>query len=159
MQTLEQARAEFQADLLAGTTCPCCDRSAKRYRRNISKTMVLFLVRLVRAAAEHGEEVHFSKLGVHARDYPWLADWGLADCVGGGKWKVTDAGRDFVAGHTSVPKFRWFYDAKSNRDPKSPRVTALEVMGSSSELADVIRHPKVVDYFARFAARAQGRLF
>lgn len=51
--TLREARAEVEAKLRDGSTCPCCGRLAKLYRRNFSSLMAATAVWLVRMSQQH----------------------------------------------------------------------------------------------------------
>lgn len=45
--SIDDAKVAFQSKLDEGTTCPCCGRFAKRYRRKINSSMGASLVALV----------------------------------------------------------------------------------------------------------------
>ncbi len=122
--------------------------------------MVMFLARLVRVcAAEGGRHVHYSKTGVHARDYPWLAPWGLAETEDRGMWRPTVKGLEFIAGKIRVPKYRFFFDSDSYRDPESELVDVHEIWRDKTAWEDVVRHQEVIDFFERETSMRQARLF
>jgi hypothetical protein len=51
MKTLEEAQTEFYDDLIEGTTCPCCDRWAKVYKRSINSSMAKGLIASIKTMA------------------------------------------------------------------------------------------------------------
>lgn len=68
-ETLEAARARFEAGLRKGTRCPCCGRYSRIYPRHISKVMAMVLCSFHVDALLHGVrwvhmKQHLSRLGL-----------------------------------------------------------------------------------------------
>lgn len=132
-------RAEFRARLDEGTTCQCCGRWAKRYRRHINATMagcLCTMVAMTRERLARGEDtwlraedvgqrlrqsMHFAKVSYPHGELGKLAflPWGLVEGKAtdphgkkkaSGLWRVTARGFAFVEGNLTVPRYLWVYD-------------------------------------------------
>ena len=121
------SEAHFWANLDEGTTCPCCGRYAKRYKRRIHAGMARVLVQLYHLTRT-GSWADYRKACVvdgkiMGRDFTILRYWGLveqladggpdlsgipgeiAEGSGSGLWRITALGQQFVNGRCTVP--RW----------------------------------------------------
>jgi len=100
-----------------GAHCPCCERFIKLYRRPLSASMARYLIVLAKKSGTGNPWLHvetdFRDVSIPSRgDYAKLRYWGLIEPKPGvsehgartnGYWRITDQGRDFVAGNTLVP--------------------------------------------------------
>jgi len=127
--TLENSHEWLMERVDDGIGCPCCARYVKRYRRALQKHMAEWLLALHRLTIPDGDWIHTKKVfswlsrnggnrGSHANDYNYLVHWGLTEPSPTNKvpvddrkkpgrtghWRVTEAGRQFVLGNTTVPK-------------------------------------------------------
>lgn len=125
-------RERFFGELSEGESviCPCCDRHAKIYRRQINAAMVLMLSRLASAQMKTADPCnayshisHFlGSKGVGSGDFGKLAYWGLIrpkphDYGDEGKkysgyWRITPDGLYFLFGEKKVPKYKAIYNGK-----------------------------------------------
>lgn len=121
--TLAQARAQFYENLRDGTTCPCCDRYAKMYKRNLNSAMAATLIGMYKAwMRDPGSWIHMISVhnfGLPSRDYGTLEHWGLTEAKGetrkdgnpeSGFHRITEKGRDFVEGKTLLRKYVFLYN-------------------------------------------------
>lgn len=105
-----------------GTECPCCGQFVKVYRRTINSTMARQLITAHGMHAEgwfHTRDVVLAD-SAGAGDFSKLECWGLIyrqPHVQGeegkrtsGMWKITDKGRDFIAGRVTVPQYAYIYN-------------------------------------------------
>jgi len=116
--SLLEARVDVKAGLDEGTTCPCCDQFAKRYRRPLNSGAARWLISLVLLCEGH-EWAHTSDVikgltgalsGTDATTL--LPHWDLIEAKPNddskkrtsGFWRPTDKGVDFVHGRITVQK-------------------------------------------------------
>ena len=139
-RTLRQAREALRAELDAGTTCPCCDRYARRYRRALHAGMAAALVVLYRHARSGaaGGWVSTKELRRYTGgggDYAKLALWQLAEKARGpkgrrlGKMRATERGLAFASGSVSVRRVVIEYDGTA-AGFEGPAVWIRDVLGS-----------------------------
>jgi hypothetical protein len=131
---LDAARAVFRDRLDDGTSCPCCGRYAKRYRRTINGTMAGALAILVKRRQERIDWVRAEEVGKELRKYPAFERvsyphgeigklafpaWGLVESKPNtddvhkkhtGSWRATARGEAFVLGNLVVPRYLHVYD-------------------------------------------------
>ena len=123
-----------------GDNCPVCLQLAKEYKVKININMVVFLKSLVinylQKKSEGGEGwIHYKELKFSSRNYPYVANWGLAetrrDPAGkkrtSGEWKPTQKGIDFVFKRCSVPKYCYTYNGQTTGFDVSQQVNISEV--------------------------------
>jgi hypothetical protein len=134
--SLADAIREMQERVEEGTSCPCCGRFVKLYRRKFHAEMAAFLCRLVRCWKT--EPRYYSTrelcpaLTKSATDGSYLVQWGLIEREmhqnrSGGKagmYRPTEAGLAFVAGHLLVPSHI--------------HILCSEVLGFSDDHIDII---------------------
>ena len=105
-----------------GVTCVCCGQYAKRYRRKFNSIMACWLIAFYRAhlAWPENEYLHVddasrflhSNVSVRSGDYGKARFWGLLEASeqreegkkNSGLWRLTDDGRKFVMGVTTIPR-------------------------------------------------------
>lgn len=111
-------RAAFRSAIDTRTCleCPLCMQTTKLYRRSIHKEMVKALVKLYHASLTNNDGwvnvKEFYGPGLSG-DYAKLKFWGLIEphdvrtaiLNASGHWRITKAGKDFVIGKLSVPKY------------------------------------------------------
>lgn len=115
---VNEASKYLYAALEQGTTCPCCGRKAKAYRRHLYKTQINALQRIA-SFYNVGREFHLGEFlskykDVSARggDVARLRYWGLIEAHGKGRYSITKLGKKFLEGKAMVPKWLSFYDGK-----------------------------------------------
>ena len=107
-----------------GVKCPLCDRLSKIYKRSISKNMCDFLISLIKGTQDpaicRNGWIHHKNTTYDSRDYPWVAQWGLAETQfdeekkkrTSGMWRPTELGIKFAKGEIKVPKYIFTYNGK-----------------------------------------------
>lgn len=120
-ETQKEAKAYLRANFEKGCSCPTCGQTVKLYKRKLNSGMAIFLIKLANATAE-GNYVHASEIvkDNKALDYSVLNFWKLVEAstevVDGkrrsGYWHITDRGKRFVDGLTSVPSHVNLFDNK-----------------------------------------------
>lgn len=143
---MAQVVSNFRSRLDEGTTCPCCQRYAKRYRRSINATMAGALCALVARrlrgedwvrAEQVGEDLHkhaaFEKVSYPHGEIGKLAfpAWGLVEAKlsdnphkkSTGLWRATARGVAFAQGSLLVPKYLFVYD--NHVDAVSDETTSI----------------------------------
>lgn len=116
-KSLAQARREMEAELEEGTTCPCCERWIKVYKRNLNSTMARALVWIAQEHNLNGDWVDVPSLGpdwlIRSNQHTTLAWWKLLvrkqvdplqDQKHSGLWKPTRRGLLFCNRQIAVPK-------------------------------------------------------
>lgn len=112
--TLSRARESFWANAVdEGSTCPCCDRFGRIYRRALNSGMTWWLIIFYKHTRDHQIfqsgfiDVREVKGGIeraHKCEFEKLAYWGLIEKLAvekdeghaSGFWRITQLGRDFV---------------------------------------------------------------
>ena len=119
--TLEDARRWFKAEAIANgrmTTCPCCDRRTKAYRRPLNLTMLRSLSWLHKES-QGSRWVDLSSAApryvVATNQLPTVRWWGLAerndadakkaDLRNAGLWRTTQRAALWLSGQIKVPKY------------------------------------------------------
>lgn len=145
--TIAQAKAWLRARLDDGEECPVCTQFAKVYQRRIHRTMARYLIAMYREAPG-GSYVDVMRLA--GKDSPDLVKtryWGLLEAMPGeredgsnrlGWWRLTDAGRAFVEGAITVPKYARLYDGRClGFDGEG--VTIRDALGARFNYDDLMR--------------------
>jgi hypothetical protein len=129
---LDQAKAEFESKLEEGTTCPCCRRFTKVYKRPLHAGMARFLWWLVRKSGEVRDR---SERG---GDYAKLLFWGLIEASETRNFfRPTVEGQRFVRGEITVPKYAHVYDGVLLRK-EGPGVFFKDCVGKSFDLHELL---------------------
>ena len=130
MQTLADARqAYFVAASGKGSTCPCCSRFGKVYKRKFNSSMAAVLVLIYRFRSRgyvHAQTLinSTSNAAVAAAirgDFAKLRYWGLIldrpqtleDKKHSGFWTITPEGCEFVLGQSRVKEYVFIYNTKA----------------------------------------------
>ncbi len=118
VMTLGEARTWLADRVKTGARCPCCNQFAKVYRRQINSGMARSLIAMYLHGPE-GQWVHVpTQVGARSREEGKLRYWGLVEeqvdvrSDGGraGYWRLTPAGRAWVTGQSTVPKYVTVYN-------------------------------------------------
>lgn len=114
--TLQEARQRVSQGMDRGMQCPCCDQYIKRYRRKLNSGLAALLVRVyhevsVREPAGGWLHVRDAVKDMIGTDYAILKHWRLIEPYRenqrrgrAGLWRLTEKGRQFVEGKTTVPE-------------------------------------------------------
>ena len=113
--TLRELRAYIEASLDMGVTCPCCNKSCKRYPHKLDSNLAANLMRLyhVSRGGKDREYFHLTEwVEFNALHYSLLRWWNLIEPQDekSGYWRLTDLGIAFCEGSIRVPKRVWIYN-------------------------------------------------
>lgn len=146
--TVKEARKYVQEHRHEGLECMVCDQHVEEYRWPLYSTAVTALILLDRLGASQ-DFVHSRNLKQFRRykgqgDCSRLAKWGLVeeertrrpDGGRSGYWKLTELGRRFLAGTTSVPKYIWVYNNKVE-GRSDEQVWIEEALGKKFSLREI----------------------
>ena len=148
--TLSQSKQWLRANIKKGAICPCCTKVAKVYKRKLHASMAYALLLLARDTGP-GEWVHLfnflKKRDAKHGDAAQLRHWGLIVEGDGeledgnprtGHYRITDHGRNFVAGQVSVAKHAKTYD---NRVLSfgTKLITIHEALGDAFSYSELMR--------------------
>lgn len=161
---LATARVAFREKLNDGTTCPCCGRYARRYRRSINATMAGALAVLVQARQAGSAWMRAEEVGNALKRFPAFTKvsyphgeigklafpaWGLVEAKPNtdsphkkhsGMWRATARGEAFVMGNLAVPRYLWVYD--NHVDAVSTEVVNVrECFKGSFSYLELMRSP------------------
>jgi hypothetical protein len=132
--SLTSARAWLMSQRAQGAVCPCCDQTARTYRRPLSVNMCMFAVALYRAGGSqkpvHGVAITGQRGGDEAR----LQHWGIikpSDVAIDGKtrgyWMLTKPGVAFVRNKLAVHSYALIYAGK-----------LIELRGDKVKIAEIL---------------------
>lgn len=130
LYTLDEARevlkSELRAKLDKGAHCDVCNQYVRMYKKRLSSTAVLMMIRLFRLEQDTQEQYHhlndlmrgFSISG--CGDFATSRFWGLVEEMpnddpkkkASGMWALTDSGRKFVTKQVRVKSHAKTYNAK-----------------------------------------------
>jgi hypothetical protein len=140
---LSDERFELKQRLTQGESvrCPCCEQTAKVYRRTIHAGMAAQLIRIYRAGLNQPEGwVPVDEIYSHGAsgDYAKLRFWGLiepkdqrtATDNASGYWRVTPRGEDFVLSKVRVPSHVLVYNNEKIGVDDTVRVDIRAALGS-----------------------------
>ena len=154
--TLEEARAELRSMLDEGTTCPCCDQFAKRYRRKLHSGMahaLCWMVRVVRGDRFRWLDVprEAQREVITSNEHGKLQHWGLveqrpkddADPSGArysGVWRAPAAGGEFAEGRVAVASHAYIYDNRPD-EFSSTVVSIQDALGDYFDYYELMGYP------------------
>lgn len=113
--TLKQLRDWLRPQLeTGGVECPLCRQHAQAYKRMVTSAMVKVLARMLDTARASGHEDRWVKLAdieQETRASSMLHYWRLIREHGEkrGWWQVTEEGRLFLLGKTTISKYAHVY--------------------------------------------------
>jgi hypothetical protein len=149
--TLSDAKALLRTLVDEGQRCPCCSRFAKVYKRKINSGMARALIRMYRLPQTPEEWIHLyrdvdpNRFG--GTDTPILRFWGLVEeneessslaKKSNGLWRLTAAGRLFVRGETTMPKYARLYDNRC-LGFAGPRISIRDALGDKFNYDELMR--------------------
>lgn len=126
METINEAKEFIVANMMTGTTCPCCGQLAKVYVRKLNCGMceVLEILNDITEKRRTGFSPHdvvwihvsneLAELKINAanKEYSKLRFWGFIEIGKNGYWRVTAKGERFVRGITTAPKAIYLFNGK-----------------------------------------------
>jgi len=133
MPILKYAKAEdiekVNGVLHAGqpTSCPCCDRVTKIYKRHLHHSTCRTLIDIYKLSAAYKQNlysdhewVHVSQLKIVSQDFHIAKHWFLIEQKPkepdnkrkktSGYWRITEKGRAFICGEISIPEWVHTYN-------------------------------------------------
>lgn len=147
MKTLSDAQKWLADRVGSGARCPCCNQYAKVYRRQINSGMARSLIAMYLHGPQ-GQWVHLpTQVGARSREEGKLRYWGLVeeqvdvqrdDGGRAGYWRLTDAGRAWVTGQSTVPKFVAVYNNTVLRS-YGTQVSVSDALGSKFNYTELMR--------------------
>lgn len=147
MNTLSDAQKWLADRVGSGARCPCCNQYAKVYRRQINSGMARSLIAMYLHGPQ-GQWVHLpTQVGARSREEGKLRYWGLVeeqvevqrqDGGRAGYWRLTDAGRAWVTGQITVPKFVAVYNNTVLRSYGDP-INVSDALGSKFNYTELMR--------------------
>lgn len=145
------AKSDLQRRIQGGESvrCPCCDQVNKVYKRTIHAAMVVQLIRLYRATANHSSgwvpvgEIYGSG---GSGDYAKLRFWGIIEASdhrtvtenSSGLWRITPLGEDFVLNRTPVPKHVYVHNNEKIGEDDTTLVTARDALRGRFDYATLM---------------------
>lgn len=136
MITIAEAQSWLASRITSGARCPCCGQYSKVYRRQINSGMARSLIAMYLHGPQ-GQWVHLpTQVGARSREEGKLRYWGLVeeqvsvqrdDGGRAGYWRITDAGRAWVTGQSTLPKFASVYNN-----------TVLKLYGDEVTISDAL---------------------
>ena len=127
-----------------GVECPSCEQYAKVYRRKINSAMARALILFHR---RHGSEwFHLPTSIGYGGDSAKLRYWGLIEESGeeredggrAGYWRVTEDGRQWALGFSSVAKYALVYNGKLLGLDDDERVSVRDALGTKFDYTELM---------------------
>lgn len=146
MNSLADAQKWLFERIVTGERCPCCEQYAKVYRRQINTGMARSLIAMYLHGPQ-GQWVHVpTQVGARSREEGKLRYWGLVeeqhdqrgDGGRAGYWRLTDNGRRWVTGQTTVPKFVAVYNNKVLQSYGTP-ISITDALGTKFNYTELMR--------------------
>ncbi len=147
MNTIAEAQQWLASRAVKGARCPCCNQYAKVYRRQINSGMARSLIAMYLHGPQ-GQWVHLpTQVGARSREEGKLRYWGLVeeqvevkrdDGGRAGYWRLTDAGRAWVTGQSTVPKFVAVYNNTVLRT-YGDEISITDALGKKFNYAELMR--------------------
>ena len=151
---LSDLRHDVLSKKHTGTTCPCCGRYVKLYKRKLTSSMVKALILIYKYFKLNPESwLHVEnylkdqKISAAVRgDFPKLRYWGLLEKQidkrddGSGRvgyYKITQKGIDFVKGKVEVPRFAYIYNQKVEQFDKE-QTDVKKALGDKFDYEELI---------------------
>lgn len=146
MTTLSEARQWLADRVKTGARCPCCNQYAKVYRRQINSGMARSLIAMYLHGPQ-GQWVHLpTQVGARSREEGKLRYWGLVqeqvdvqreDGGRSGYWRLTDAGRAWVTGQSTVAKYVTVYN-NTVLESYGEQITISDALGGRFSYAELM---------------------
>lgn len=147
VMTLSAAQQWLLSRVKSGARCPCCNQYTKVYRRQINSGMARSLIAIYLHGPQ-GQWVHLpTQVGARSREEGKLRYWGLVeeqvevqrdDGGRAGYWRITDAGRAWVTGQSTVAKYAAVYN-NMVLQRYGDQVTISEALGSRFNYTELMQ--------------------
>lgn len=145
--TLREAQEWLRSRVADGERCPCCTQFAKIYKRKITSTSAVALIKLWRSAGLSWAHLP-TVLDRKQADEAKLLHWGLLeeetisrpDGGRAGWWRLTALGEAFVGNLARVPKYCLIYDSKC-LGLDGPLVSITDCLGDRFDYAELMALP------------------
>lgn len=147
---LAQLKSNWRATIEGrGGYCPCCDRWGKISPHSITEKQALTLAWMRRAPAdEHGwinMPLHAPHWVMRSKNFSLLQHWGLVQSApsadekkkGSGHWRLTQQGKDFIAGRIQLPLKAYIYNNQVE-GWSDQKVSFQDCFGRSFDYAEVM---------------------
>jgi hypothetical protein len=100
-----------------GAVCPCCDRFGKVNMFRFTQTWALTLKWIADHEGENGWvniQTKGPRIVLRGKNYSMVANWGLIESQSNrsGVWRLTQQGKDFIAGNIYIPVKLFTYNNK-----------------------------------------------
>ena len=116
--------------------CPTCGQNITRYKRTIHHEMVTFMQRLLKCGGMN-KPIHVREISPQSRksstDASYLTLWGMVTKRGRGEYLLTNAGRDFIYGRCSAPRYAYVKCGQLEGFSESDRIRISDVIGFDSK--------------------------
>lgn len=115
---LRKMQDEWDATIAGeGGCCPVCGKFGKVYKYKLSQSLALALKWIGDHGADDGwvdVQTKGPRWMLRSKTYPLLSHWGFieAQAARSGIWRLTEEGRDFLAGFEVAPCAVYVYDNK-----------------------------------------------
>lgn len=117
-QHLKKLQDDWDATISGeGGCCPVCGKFGKVYKYRLSQALALALKWIADNGMDDGwidVQAKAPRWVMRSKTYPLLVHWGFIEAQNArsGIWRVTDLGRDFLAGFEVAPSAVYVYDNK-----------------------------------------------
>jgi len=155
LETLREAKAFLKEYWKDGVACPCCGQHVQLYNYKLFATSAHALIVLSKLGDEYHHISKYAEAGegrIRAPHFAELRFWGMIEKKpnndstkkASGFWRITDKGREFVAGEIEVPsrilifnnKFQGYAENSENiniRQALDNRFDYADLMGARQE--------------------------
>jgi len=153
-ESLNDAKEHLKKNWKDGTICPCCNQVVKLYEIKISAKMAKVLMDMGKLTSIGKEWIHImNDLKTQDGTYAKMRFWGLIEPMGdtiqvklgikksSGYWKLTDRGKKFILGSTSLPESKFIFNNHSYQNPdwKPKYVTIKDALKNKFNYAEMMR--------------------
>lgn len=153
MNTLDEAKEYLKENWQNGVECPCCKQLVKLYSVKLNASMIRSLIELYKLnSSKPSSYFHISDFDAWTQGYAGgkfakVKYWGLAEDMPNtdetkrtsGMWRITDKGRNFVEGTTSVPSHSKLYN-RGFYGHEGHLVNIHDVKGINFNYAELMSH-------------------
>lgn len=146
--TVADARADLTRNLADGVICPCCDQTAREYKRALTSVAARALIALWRTHRHNYGHLptvareHLADVNGQGGYLNLAAHWCLmiSDPDRAGYWAVTGLGERWLHGRATVPKYAVIYNGRP-RGLTGPPCTVRDALGTHFDL-DTLLGPR-----------------
>ena len=140
---IEIVRAWMAPQLEQGTSCPCCDRFTKIYKRKFNSGMACFLIDFYKkygtSAVNMSDHHPVDQQRAHHQEYEKLPHWGLLTRTDSSPhlWSVTPLGVLFLRGETGISKWVWLKHGVCVQKSKD-KINIRQALGSKFDYKELM---------------------